>query len=190
MKISNIQKELNCRVSCLKDISSEIEKENIDDTLGIKSLFLLGKISAFMFTSQKRSSLLKKWIDNDLGLSSLPPSSNAGNSYNPQTNQNIRVVISFKDRNRQVKFRQIRPWQNIHKYIVVYIDPDNKENCRVFDIPSEVINVAAIECGTYCHGTTEDNLRNERIERSLNYSYRSPVLDKYRKHNLEVRWFK
>lgn len=190
MKISNIQKELNHRVSCLKDISSEIEKENIDDTLGIKSLFLLGKISALMFTSQKRSSLLKKWIDNDLGLSSLPPSSNAGNSYNPRTNQNIRVVISFKDRNRQVKFRQIRPWQNIHKYIAVYIDPDNKQNCRVFDIPSGVVNVMAVEHGTYCHGTTEANLRNERIERSLSYSYRSPVLDKYRNHNLEDRWFK
>lgn len=190
MKIVNIQKELNHRVSSLKNLLLEIEKENVDEILEIKSLFLLGKISALMFAPQKRSIFLKRWIDNDLGMSPLLPSSNAGNSYSPTTNQNIRVMISFKDKDSLVKFRQIRPWQNIHKYIVVYIDPDNKQNCRVFNIPSDVISMMDAERGAYCHGTAEANRRNERIEKSFNYSYKNPVLEKYRSRSLENRWFK
>lgn len=188
-EIIRTRKELFDLKTKIDKIYTALSLSNADELYKIKSFDTLCQTVYLLYSTQKRSAIIKNWIDKYFEFEKVPASKNKGNSFNKNTNEYFSVKISFLNDNNAMNIRQIRTWQNFQYYILVYIDPTQKSNCRLYKISKEDIDTLTFHGGSNCHGTKLANMDNRKVEKSLSFSIEDKFFDKYRILDIEKEWF-
>lgn len=146
-----------------ENISGDLDGINILDMVDGSLFFQL--IS--LYSAQSKAPLVEKFIASKFGYKLVSSSKGRGDFYDPVTDEYIELKASFTNKGKNLNIRQIRPWQDIHKYLLMYIDEDNPKDSVLFILNKQQMNEEIQLLGSHTHGTKEANKSNLNHEFSI-----------------------
>lgn len=126
---------------------------------------------------QTKSATIKKFLLKKLKGETISKEKECGNICIKNLKYEVRIT---EDDN--INLRQLRPWHTPDSLLIICV---NKK--RVYNIDWKIVKKMVEKSGTYCHGTTAANSKNQNIEYSLTFPYDS--LSLYRDKNFEEALF-
>lgn len=142
------------------------------------------KVSA-LYNPQQRSSLLENELKNKNNWERISPSENLGDYYD-KNKKSFELKTSATNKKNLINIDQIRPWQNVDYYKVIYYDLENPKKSKEYNLTKNQMLEEVKKRGSVSHGTKTANKNNEKIE----YSIKLPINNEwdYKYRNLDLVW--
>lgn len=118
------------------------------------------------FTPQKRTKFLEDKMIED--FSWTPVSSSVGRGdYIDSNGKYFELKCSSSNDSNTINILQIRPWQDIDYYLVIYFDLDDYRKSKAYILSKNDMINEINKLSSSCHGTKIANMRNENVEKSI-----------------------
>ncbi|MDR0676161.1 MAG: hypothetical protein LBF97_03865 [Elusimicrobiota bacterium] len=166
MRIKDIQNEVKSKIIILNKIL-EFEDGNIDEVKDLNKLLIL---TSFM-SSQKKASLFEKFFRSKTNFIKISQKENKGD-FKDNDNNFYELKVSLKNEALSINMRQIRLYQDIEYYIILYLD-NCKENSFSFKLTKEQMTEEVKLLGGICHGCKKAVENNEVKEFSISLKLNS-----------------
>lgn len=141
--------------------------ENFNKPLEEVSLFDIITISGCgLFSPQKRTSFLEAKMKDMFSWTKVKPTEDRGD-YIDCNDKYFELKCSSTNDNNTINILQIRPWQKVDYYRVVYFDLYEPKNSKAYILTKEQMFTEVKKIGSPTHGTKTANALNENIEYSI-----------------------
>lgn len=156
----------------LKNIINEVvpPKEYVDllnncssiDDLDFKTLSRL----LMVLNPQKRTAIIEKRLKLHFGWVTVDPKADKGD-YIDSDNKFFELKTSCPNSSNKIMIRQVRIWQPVNYYLILYIDCYNLENSQAFTLTKEEMEVEACKRGSGSHKTKAASAGDKKRELSF-----------------------
>ena len=140
--------------------------------LGFDDVILVSGFSGF--TPQERTSFLEEFMCDEFGWKPVSSRLNRGD-YIDANGRYFELKCSASNKNNKIHILQIRPWQKIDYYIVMYFDLDAPDKSKMYVLTHDEMLEEVSHIGKPTHGTKAANAINGNIE----YSIHLPIDNKW-----------
>lgn len=171
MKLTEIESNLKNEYLKAKsglNLISQIRGESQDDphVLDIPNgTQLFSLISSY--SAQTKAPLAEKFIAKKLHYNMVSASQGQGDFYDPVKGEYIELKVSFSNKGKNLNIRQIRPWQDVESYLLLYIDDFYQKDNVLFRLNKVQMLEEIKNHGSHTHGTHEANKLNRNHEFSI-----------------------
>lgn len=117
-------------------------------------------------SAQAKAPEFEKYIALKTGWTKILASENRGDYHTPE-NKYIELKASFTNKANHLNIRQIRLWQPIDMYLIIYVNHNNLAESKVYTLTHQQMEDEVIKSGSATHGTAEANEVNNNIEYSI-----------------------
>jgi hypothetical protein len=165
--------------------AQELIEENEDNT--IEEISLLDAIiisSSGIFSPQKRISFLEDKLKKMFSWTPINPSDERGD-YIDKNCYNFELKCSATNDSNTINILQVRPWQDVDYYRIIYFDLDDPLKSKSYVIPKDDMIDEIKIYGSATHGTKNANKDNKKIE----YSFHLPVSNEWDDKYLDYEFF-
>lgn len=125
----------------------------------------LVRLSA-IYNPQQRTSMFEDYLKTKNGWQKVSASDGCGD-YKDTDGKFFELKMSSTNSTGKININQIRPWQNVDYYRVVYWDIENPSGSKEYILSKTQMEREVERRGYACHGTKAANRRNENIEYSI-----------------------
>ena len=117
-------------------------------------------------TAQYKAPAFERFLSNGVGWEKVHASEDRGDFI--VNGEYVELKTSFTNQAMNLNIRQIRLWQDVDKYICIFIDDKNDiRNSYLFELTKEEMENEVELLGGYTHGTKEANKLNINKEYSI-----------------------
>lgn len=125
----------------------------------------LVKISAIC-NPQQRTYMLENYLKDKYGWTKIPASDGCGD-YRDRDGKIFELKMSATNTSRKINVNQIRPWQDVDYYRVIYWDLESPKESKEYTLSKLQMQREVERRGCACHGTKAANSENTNIEYSI-----------------------
>lgn len=121
------------------------------------------------YTAQRKAPAFERFLSHKFDWVRIPASEDRGDFLTE--GGYIELKTSFSNEAMKLNLRQIRQWQDIDKYLCIFIDDkNNQKQSVVFELTKEEMQSEIEIMGGFTHGTKTINNQNEHNEYSITLS--------------------
>lgn len=142
----------------------------------LKDIILMSGYSAF--TPQRRTGFIEDKMRSVFEWKTVSASENRGD-YIDKDGRYFELKCSASNGRRSINVRQVRLWQDIDYYVVMFFDLDNPEYSKVYMLSKEDMKNEVKLRGCPTHGTRAANADNRNVEYSITLPYENVWDEKF-----------
>lgn len=163
-KIEEIKKQNRLQIEAYRLLSTLPEDY-------IPTLQELIKLSA-IYNPQQRTSMFENYLKIKNGWEKIAASDGCGD-YRDKDGKIFELKMSSTNSTGNININQIRLWQNVDYYRIIYWDIENPAESKEYVLSEKQIEREVERRGHVCHGTKAANSKNENIEYSIRLKVRN-----------------
>lgn len=167
---SNLEHTL-MRMERAKNVIFENKNKNLKD---IPFCDIITMSGAGVFTPQKRTSFLEDKMISLFSWRKVKAKENKGD-YIDSNGKFFELKCSATNESQTINILQIRPWQNVDYYRIIFFDLDDSTKSKSYVLTKEEMLNEVSQIGCAIHGTKESNKDNQNIE----YAIHLPLLNEW-----------
>ncbi len=171
MKVGEIKKQLSIVIKAVEFLLS------LDDEHELSFIDLI-KVSA-LFSPQRRTSILEKHLK-ALNKWKVSPAKHDKGDYIDVNGKFFELKTSATNANGVINIDQVRIWQSVDYYVVVYWNLEEPEKSKKYVLTKEQMTEEVEKLGSASHGTKSANKQNQNIEYSIHLSIDNEWDKKYK----------
>lgn len=161
-------------------------EENEDNSIEEISLLNIITISGSgIFSPQKRISFLEDKLKQMFSWTPISPAEERGD-YIDNSGHNFELKCSATNDSNTINILQVRIWQDVDYYRIIYFDLDEPLKSKSYIVPKEDMINEIEKYGHATHGTKNANKDNHKIE----YGFHLPVINEWDDKYLDPDFFK
>ena len=153
-----------------KYIDNSIQEISLVDTIVISG--------CGMFSPQKRINFLEDKMRSAFSWKKIKASEEKGD-YFDNHGRNFELKCSATNDGNTINILQIRLWQPVDYYRVIYFDLDEPKNSKSYILPKDVMEAEVKKYGSPTHGTKNVNKDSKHVEYSLHIPIKNEWDDLY-----------